>query len=261
MTQSIEGSLVEVGGDGPAVVLVHGLGMNHRMWDWQWETLTAQFRVLRYDLLGHGESPKPAGPYYMKQMVEQLTTLMSGANMERAALVGFSLGGLIVQAFTLAHPGRVTALAILNAAHDRTPEQRAAVMVRVEQAAAGGPQTTVGAALTRWFSESFAAENPETLARVKDWIEANDPQVYPALYRLLAEADEPLAQAISEISCPTLVVTGEEDFGNSPEMARNMAALIPGATCEILPGLRHMGLAEDPAALHRVLLPFLQANA
>ncbi len=260
-TQKLSGTLCQAAGTGRPVVLVHGLGMNHRMWDWQWETLTRDFRVARYDLLGHGESPKPAGPYAMAQMVDQLASLLADLDMQKAALVGFSLGGLIVQAFTLAHPEKVSALAILNAAHDRTPEQRAAVLKRVEQAAVGGPQSTVDAALTRWFSTDFASRHPDVLARVKAWIEANDPTVYPAVYRLLAEADAPLATAIADIACPTLVVTGEEDYGNSPEMSRRMAELIPGARCEILAGLRHMALAEDPDALHRVLVPFLQENA
>jgi pimeloyl-ACP methyl ester carboxylesterase len=90
---------------------------------------------------------------------------------------------------------------------------------------------------------------------------ANDPEIYPAIYRVLDEGDAELVEAAAAIRCPTLVVTGGEDRGNSPDMARRLAALIPGARAEILPGLRHMGLAEDPAAFNTLLVPFLERAA
>ena len=87
-------------------------------------------------------------------------------------------------------------------------------MKRVHQAEDGGPEATVDEALKRWFTEDFAAANPTMMAMVRDWITANDAEIYPALYRLLAVADIGLEDAISEIACPALIVTGEEDYGN-----------------------------------------------
>ena len=119
----------------------------------------------------------------------------------------------------------------------------------------------MAAALGRWFTADYAARHPEMLERVRNWILANDPEVYPLIYRVLAEGDEELARAITAIRCPTLVLTGGEDHGNSPDMSRRLAALIPGARVEIIPGLRHMGLAEDPEAFNSRLVPFLAASA
>jgi 3-oxoadipate enol-lactonase len=254
---SVDGTAFESAGEGPPVVLVHGLGMTREMWDWQWPALTGRFQTVRYDLLGHGASDKPRETYSLTRFADQIAALMDGLEIDRAALVGFSLGGMIVRAFALAHPERVTALAILNSAHDRTEEERAAVLVRVEQAAKAGPRVTLEAALERWFTPGYGADHPEVLARVRRWILANDPDVYPLIYRVLAEGDSELAGAIAAIRSPTLVMTGGEDHGNSPDMARRMAELIPGARCEIVPGLRHMGLAEDPEAFNRPLLNFL----
>jgi 3-oxoadipate enol-lactonase len=251
-------TVFDVQGDGPTVILVHGLGLNRHMWQWQLPALTPHFRVIQYDLLGHGESAKPPGPYLMSHMVGQLADLMSELDIDRAALVGFSLGGLIVQAFALAHPQKVTALAILNSAHARTKEQRASIMQRVQQAEASGPAATIDAALQRWFTDRFAKRNPQVLDQVRTWVTGNDAAVYPALYRLLADADIGLETSIAGIGCPALVLTGEEDAGNSPQMAQRMAALIPDARLAILPGLRHMALAEDPAAVNDVLVPFLR---
>jgi pimeloyl-ACP methyl ester carboxylesterase len=81
--------------------------------------------------------------------------------------------------------------------------------------------------------------------------------VYPSIYRLLAEGDAPLVEPISRIHCPTLVMTAEDDKGNSPDMARRMALRIPGARLTVLPGLRHMALVENPSAVNSELLRFL----
>ena len=248
----------DVYGEGSPVILIHGLGLNRAMWQWQIPALEPQFQVISYDLLGHGESPKPAGPYAMEQMIGQLDDLMKDLNISRAALVGFSLGGLINRAFALAHPDKTAALVILNSAHARTDEQREGINLRVRQAKASGPAATIDAALERWFSEDFAHREPQVLEQVRQWVIANDASVYPDLYRLLAEGDKGLETEISAIDCPTLIVTGEEDSGNSPEMTRQMAALMPNAQAEILPGLRHMALAEDPATVNELLVAFLQ---
>ena len=113
-------------------------------------------------------------------------------------------------------------------------------------------------ALERWFTPAFRAEAPEAIALVRKWITGNDPAVYPQIYRVLAEGDAEIAHGLERIACPTLVMTGEDDPGNTPAMSRAMAGLIPGARLVILPGLRHMALAESPAAVNGPLGAFLR---
>ena len=86
---------------------------------------------------------------------------------------------------------------------------------------------------------------------------ANRKEVYAPIYRVLAEDDAEIAATVTEIRCPTLVMTGAEDSGNSPDMAQRMASAIPGARSVILPGLRHMALAEDPTTFNAPLVSFL----
>ncbi len=253
----IAGTAVEESGDGPPVVLIHGLGMNRHMWQWQVPALETGYRVVSYDLLGHGESKPPPDPASLGDLAGQLADVMDGLGIGRAALVGFSLGGMIVRRFAMDYPGRATALGILNSAHDRTQAERDAILLRVEQAAVDGPSATVDAALKRWFTDAFARVRPDVLEQVRQWVLANDPAVYPRVYRVLAEGDAEIADCLSDIDCPTLVMTGEEDYGNSPDMTRRMAAGIPGAEAVVLPGLRHMALAEDPDAVNNLLLKLL----
>jgi pimeloyl-ACP methyl ester carboxylesterase len=245
-------------GSGPAVVLVHGLGLSRAMWQWQLPALVAHFDVLTYDLLGHGESSKPVGVPDLTLFSEQLLRLMDRCGIERAGVAGFSLGGMIVRRFALDHPDRLSAMAILHSAHDRTPSEREAILRRVRQAEATGPSSTADGALERWFTAGFRAGNPDLMSLIRDWILSNDPAVYPGIYRVLAEGDAEIARDIDGIRTPTLVMTGEEDFGNSPEMAKKMAARIAGAREVILPGLRHMALAESPRAFNEPLVAFLR---
>ena len=244
-------------GNGSNLVLVHGLGLNRHLWRWQAPALAKRYRVITYDLIGHGESGKQPSPHSIDDFVTQLRALVDELGLDGFGLVGFSLGGLIAQAFALAHPAHVRALAILHAAHDRTDAERSAVAARADCAEEHGPKHVVAAALERWFTPGFALQRPDLIAQFRMWIEANDGPSFAAAYRVLAEADSGLAQAIGYIQCPTLVLTGSKDRGNSPQMAQRMAQLIPNAECHILPGLRHMALVEEPQSTLIPLLSFL----
>ena len=248
----------ERSGSGPPVVLIHGLGLRRAMWQWQLPALGPHFEVLSYDLLGHGDSADPADKPRLVTFTGQLLRLMDRCRIERAALVGFSLGGMIARRMVLDHPDRVSALAVLAPPHARTEEQREAVRTRVRQARVDGPAATVEAALVRWFTPAFHSANPDLMALVRGWVQANDPAVYPGMYRIVPEDDEELETGLDAIACPTLVMTGSDDTGNTPAMSQGMAAAIPGARCVIVPGMRHMGLAESPDVFNRPLLAFLR---
>jgi len=256
--EKIHDTAYETEGEGFPVVLVHGMGLNRHMWQWQLPFLRQNHQVVCYDLLGHGDSDKPVKSYALDDFVDQLVRLADGIGLDRIALAGFSLGGLIVQAFALAHPDRVSALAILCAGHGRSDEERAGMLQRLAMAQNQGHASTVEMALERWFTEGFAARRPDVIERVRQWMVDNDPEVYPLIYKVLVEGDKPLEHAIAAISCPTLVLACELDNGNSPAMAQRMAELIPDARSAIVPGLKHMGLAEDPEAIANILAPFLE---
>ena len=248
----------ELHGHGPAVALIHGFGLNRGMWQWQLPALVPHFSVLTYDLHGHGASAPPEGTPDLAMFSGQLLRLMDRCAIERAALVGFSLGGMIARRFALDHPDRLSALAILHSAHDRTPAERDGIRQRVRHTREHGPSANVDSALERWFTPALRAGSPELIALIRGWITSNDPAVYPRIYRVLAEGDAEIAQGLERIACPTLVMTGEDDPGNTPAMSRAMAELIPGARLVILPGLRHMALAESPPQVNEPLCAFLR---
>jgi len=241
----------------PPVVLIHGLGLNRDVWQWMIPALADGYDIVSYDLYGHGQSPAPPETPSLSLFSAQLAGVMGACGLDRAALVGFSLGGMICRRFAQDHAGRARALVILNSPHRRSEAAQAAILKRVEQAAAEGPQATVEAALDRWFTDEFRAANAEMMQLVRGWVLANDRRVYPGIYRVLADGMAEITRPDPPLALPALALTGEEDHGNGPEMTRAIAAEIEGGEALIVPGLRHMALAEDPPAVNRPVRAFL----
>ena len=259
MTRDPQGTAYDLTGPegAPVVVLVHGLGLNRAVWQWLVPVLSSRFRVLSYDFLGHGDSPPPVGQPVLRDLSEQLRGLLDHLGVRKAAIVGFSLGGMVARRFAQDHGDRVSALVILHSAHLRSEKAQAAILFRVAQAEEHGPAATVELALERWYTDACRAARPDLMDLTRKWVLANDPKVYPKLYRILAHGVEELVAPSPPLACPTLVITGDEDFGNSPEMSAAIAAEIAGARLLILKGLRHMALAEAPEAVNRPVLEFL----
>lgn len=242
----------------PVVVLIHGLGLTRgATWDAMAPVLARRFRVLRYDLLGHGESALPDGPVCLTALSDQVIALMDALGIERAALVGFSLGGMINRRCAMDHPGRVAALAILNSPHDRGEAQQRIVEERARATAAGGPAAGIDVTLARWFTADFRRDHPEQVAAIRDIVLANDPANYAAHRQVLAEGVRELIALDPALSHPMLVMTCEHDSGSTPAMSHAIAAETPGAETIIVPNLQHLGLIEQPDLFSQPVLAFL----
>jgi pimeloyl-ACP methyl ester carboxylesterase len=259
---SFDGTALTEYGDpsAPAVVLIHGLGLNQSAWQWQIARFANSHHVITYDLFGHGQSSNPPKTPSLKMFCEQLLRVLDHYKCPSACLVGFSLGGMIVRKFAQDYPNRVDKLVILHSPHRRTDAAQKAILDRVEQARIDGPSATVEAALERWFTAPFRKNNPEMMDLVRGWVMANKTDVYHTIYQVLADGIDEIISPDPAIECPTLVVTGDEDYGNGPEMTRAIAAEIPGAKFIILKGLRHMALGEDPDAISRPTVEFLNST-
>lgn len=239
------------------IVLVHGLGLNRHSWRWQVPALASAGTVVTYDLHGHGQSSVPPATPSLTVFSEQLRELLDHLGIARADVFGFSLGGMIARRFAMDHPERLRSLGILHSAHARDKAAHDAIQLRVLQAAREGPAATADAALERWFTEDFRHRSPQLMNEVRGWILANRKEVYAPIYQVLVDGVTELVAPKPAIACPTLVMTAGEDHGNSPAMSQAIAAEIPGSELVILPGLRHMALAEAPDLFNSKLLAFL----
>ncbi len=257
--RSRNGTAYELNGpaDAPVVALIHGLGLNRHTWQWHAPVLSERYRVLNYDLFGHGDSTPPPATSSLTVFSEQLRGLLGELGFERCAIVGFSLGGMINRRFALDYPNRVSALAILNSPHEREPEAQRLVEERAANVAGGGSDATIEQALQRWFTDEFRAKHPEILDLVRKWRASNDSKSYPDSCMVLAAGVTELIRPQSPIAAPTLVMTCENDSGSTPAMSHAIAGEIDGAETVIVPQLQHMGLVEQPALFTGPLLDFL----
>jgi pimeloyl-ACP methyl ester carboxylesterase len=241
-------------GAGPPVTLVHGVGANLESWDAIAERLAGRYRVVRLDLRGHGRSSRIES-CRLDDFLDDVSLVLETLGIRRTHLVGFSLGGMIAQAYALAHPERVDRLALISAVAGRTEQERANVQARARKVREEGIASVVAAAEDRWFTQSFRKRHPEIVARRLEELKANDHRSYSAAYTVFAEGD--LGSRLHQIRHATLVVTGEHDVGSNTRMARFMHDAIPGSTLHILPGLKHSVLLEAPTEIAGLLLDFL----
>ena len=242
----------------PVVVLIHGLGLSRRLFDPMIEAFSADFAVLTYDLYGHGDSAPPPRTATLGLYAEQIADLLDATGVEHAALVGFSIGGMINRRFALDFPDRLSALAILNSPHDRGDAAQLAVEDRAAKVREQGTMSTLPDALLRWFTPDFLANHASTVDHVRQWRSAVDAEGYAQTAWVLAHGVRELIQPDQPITAPTLVMTSEHDTGSTPAMAHAIAHEISGAQTHVVPRLQHLGLMEDPAAFTGPTVEFLK---
>ena len=247
----------EVAGDGPAVVLIHGFGLDMRMWDPQVGPLADRFRVVRYDCRGFGASGPfdPAVPY---THAGDLVALLDHLDIGEAVLAGLSFGGRVALQAALADPARVRGLALLDAVLDGVPwdpESACAldeVVWRVQEAG-------VLAGREAWLAHPlFAAarERPDLAAALTAMVAG-----YPGQHWLgqdpHRETRRPI-DVLEGICVPALVAVGERDVPGFREMSAVLARRIPGAAYRVVADAGHMVNMEQPAAINDLLISFVQ---
>ena len=246
--------------DGPVVALIHGLGLCRDIWADFIPALARRHRVVSYDLYGHGQSAPPPAAASLRVYADQLAGLLAHIGADDAAVIGFSIGGMINRRFAMDYPERTRSLVILNSPHDRGAAAQASVEARAAQVRDDGPMATMEAALLRWFTPGFLANAGEVPDQVRHWRGLVDPESYAQAAWVLAHGVRELIRPDPPITVPTLVMTSEADSGSTPAMSRGLAAEIPGAETCIVPGLQHLGLMEDAAAFLGPITRFLEGD-
>jgi 3-oxoadipate enol-lactonase len=239
-------------GAGEPVVLVHGMGDDHRAWRKVLPWLALRRRVIAYDVRGHGETSLGSADGTLAQLARDLVALLDAVGLERADLCGFSLGGTIVLRAAIDHPGRVGRL-VPVATSSRVGRAAAAwYEERARQADEGG----LPAVLERDTREQLAGA-PDELAdhwEVRQQSTA-DPRGFANACRAMARlGTEPLDPELHRIGAPTLVVAAELDPLCPPRAGAIVAAGIPGARLRVVPGSGHQVALERPAELSSAVL-------
>jgi 3-oxoadipate enol-lactonase len=243
------------GGGGAPLVFVHGLGGSKQGWRDQLDAAReAGYRAIAYDQRGAGESDKPPGPYSVEDWAQDLIDLLDALELDRVALVGHSVGCMVVEHAALALRERCGALAMLGGVLEWPEEAKPAFEQRAELARAGRMEEIAEAVTGTGLTEAARAQRPELVERMKTMIAANEGHAYAeaALATGRASMREP-----ELIACPALAFAGELDPVTPPVGSRAIAAAMPAGESGVVAGGAHWCMLELPERVDELLLAFL----
>jgi 3-oxoadipate enol-lactonase len=244
------------GPDGaPVLILGNSLGTSAAVWDNQVPEFVTRFRLLGYELPGHGGTHATPGAYTIGGLAAGVLRLLDSLGIERAAYCGISIGGMIgIRLATLA-PDRISALGLVCTSAYLPPADGWAA--RAAQVRATGMASISAAVLGRWFTPAFAARAPEVIERFAAEFERTDPVGYAGCCEAIAAMD--LRAALSDIAAPTLVLAGAEDPATPPEHGAAIAALVRAGRLEVIPAAAHLATVQAAGTVSAALLEHLCA--
>ncbi len=248
-----------VQGNGPALVLIHGIGASRQTWSALLPVLTPHFTVVTYDLRGHGTSPRSNSGEFksfgLDELVADLAALLDQLEIEQTHVAGHSLGGMIGPAYARAYPTRVLSLGLLSTAAFRTEDDSDKVWGVVKAMENRGIENVLPTLTDRWFTDSFIENQPEIVEQRLRQVIATDPDVFMTVFRIYAGTE--MKSWLSEVKTPALVLTGENDGGCNPRLNQQISDALPKARLVILPRYKHSLLLEAGEAVAKELLAFI----
>ena len=235
----------------PWLVLSHSLACTVRMWDPQVAAFQDRFRILNYDMRGHGASAAPNGAYTLDMLADDVVALMKALKIERATYIGLSIGGMIGQTLALRSTKLFDKMVLADTSHTQPPEAIKQWDERIRTAQTQGMKALVPSTMERWFTPAFR-ESPQ--AQQIATLIANTPV---AGYVGCAQAIMKLSTTarLKEIRLPVLAIAGEAD--PSAAGTKHVGENIPGAKLVMLKNAAHISNVEQPEKFNQALKDFL----
>lgn len=244
----------ETAGEGEPLLLIHGLGSSGRDWENQIEEMARFFRVITYDVRGHGRSAKPPGPYIVQQFARDAVDLLRALDAIPAHICGISMGGMIAFQIAVDFPDQVRSLVIVNSGPAmilKKLSQRALLGLRFVIVRCFGMRAMGKVVAKPLFPDAAQEHLRETfISRMA----GNDPRAY--LDSVRAINGWSVMDRIPQIHCPVLVLASDQDY-TPVAMKREYASLMPRAAVVVLKDSRHAAPLDQPAEFNRVVLDFL----
>jgi 3-oxoadipate enol-lactonase len=239
---------------GPALVFINSLGCDLRIWERVAPAFTDRYQVLRYDKRGHGRSDAPHGPYTIRDHANDLTGLLAALEIESAALVGISVGGLIAMDFALQHPDSTRALVLSDTAPKIGTAEGWEERIRLVREK--GMPAIAETVASRWFTAAFKEGRRSEYRGYLEMLSQASAEGYAATCAALRDAD--LRAALPAIAAPTLALVGAADQTVSPEQTRTWAASLPNARVQVIEKAAHLPCIEQPGAVSEAVRGFLK---
>ncbi|MFC3608904.1 3-oxoadipate enol-lactonase [Stutzerimonas tarimensis] len=243
--------------DAPVLVLSNSLGTSLGMWDEQIPAFAEQFRVLRYDTRGHGDSSVTPGPYSIEQLGRDVLGMLDTLGIEKFSFCGLSMGGLIGQWLGIHAGPRLERLVLCNTGAKIGADQVWNDRIALVQ---GGREQAMrdmrDASIARWFTPGFAEAQPDAASRITSMIASTSPDGYAANCAAVRDAD--FREQIAGISAPTLIVCGRQDAVTTVEHGEFMQQRIAGAELVAFEAA-HLSNVEAGEAFTLQVLNFLRS--
>jgi len=235
----------------PWLVLSHSLACTVRMWDPQVAAFKDRYRILNYDMRGHGQSAAPQGPYTLDMLADDVLGLMKELKIERAAYMGLSIGGMIGQTLALRQTKLFDKMVLADTSHAQPPEAIKQWEERIKIAQTQGMKPLVPSTMERWFTPSFRESPP---ARKIAELIANTPVAgYVGCGQAIMKLNT--TARLKEIKLPVLAIAGEAD--PSAPGTRHIGENVPGARLVMIPQAAHISNVEQAATFNQALRDFL----
>jgi pimeloyl-ACP methyl ester carboxylesterase len=244
---------VEIEGDGPPVLMVHGLGGTSNFYQVQAQALADRFRVIRVDSAGAGRSPL-ADDISIGSHADDLAALLDQLGVADAAVVGHSMGTLVVRTLAARHPDRVSRLVLLGAVAEPAEAARQAQRDRAATLRRDGTAAVAPGIVANALSETTRRDRPEVAAFVRELVMRQDPEGYARNCEALASASDPGPVAPG---LPLLLITGSDDKTGAPAVSHGLAEAHGSATVAIIDGIGHWTALEAAREVTDHLLKFL----
>jgi 3-oxoadipate enol-lactonase len=239
------------------VLMIQGLGADMTGWAFQRLAFAARHRVVAFDNRGAGRSDKPAGPYDLFAMAEDALAVLDAAGIERAHVIGASMGGAIAQILAVTHPERVSSLVLACTAARNHPWREELIRQWIRVAADDGMQALARTAL-RWLvgPRSLRRFAP-ALGLVAPLLMSAPTHGFVSQCEAILDTDARFAAMLPTIAVPTLVIVGNQDILTPRGDSEELAELIPGAELVVIAGAAHGLMMEHAGTFNRVVLDFL----
>ncbi len=247
----------EVQGEGPPIVFVHGLGATSNVWHAQRLALSNYFQVIVYDRSGCGSSHRSRGEYSIDAWADELAGLLDALAIPTAVVVGHSLGSMVALRFASKYAPRTKALILAGGEAELSEEGKKILTERAETIRAQGLPTAVSSWLSAVLSAATREANPALAGLLRAMFLANDANSYAA--QCLALRDGAVSGGLASITCPTLLLVGDQDHVTPLSWQRKIAAGIRNSHIRTIPNTAHMTMLESPAVFNTVVLDFLAA--
>lgn len=243
----------------PALILSNSLGTTLEMWNPQVESLSRDYRLIRYDTRGHGGSPITPGPYRFADLGQDVLAILDALELQQALFCGISMGGHTGLWLGIHAGARWRGIAVCNsAARIGTPQAWNERADLVRRGGADSMQALADSAAGRWFTEDFVRAHPDAVQRAQRWLAGIDPQGYAACCEALATSD--LSAEVAGISTSTLLLAGASDPVTTVAEAQALHAVIRGSRLAVVPA-SHLSNLEAPQAFERALRGFFATLA